>query len=316
MNSVSIPNEVYAFTDTDGTGHLPLRGAHGAGEPVAGLLVDRAVHARGHPDRRHQLRQPRPRRRRATRSVPFRPARSNNRAGAARSGRARVLVVGVELGATRPRAARLLPRRASVCTVAKAGKPVPFYGSELLDQTALQWMPAYCLNKKRFNWQDNVMPDDAALALMQSGEAAAAEVSAPGRDTTAPVGYAPTAATGWAIAFDIDRPDNAGQQMSIKLNALLLAKLLTESYPGSTSVALSHPGFVHNPLSLNLDPDFYKLNPGLDLGHWSESAATLLVELHELAGHVPADRPTSPPTRRRWRSSTGSRSTTARTRCG
>ena len=51
----------------------------------------------------------------------------------------------------------------TVCTVAKAGKPVPFYGSELLDQAALQWMPAYCLNKQRFNWQDNVMPDDGGL---------------------------------------------------------------------------------------------------------------------------------------------------------
>ena len=37
-----------------------------------------------------------------------------------------------------------------------------------------------------------------------------------------------------------------------------LAKLLTESYPGSTTVASSHPGFLHNPLSLNLDPDFIR----------------------------------------------------------
>ena len=82
--------------------------------------------------------------------------------------------------------------------------------------------------------------------------------------------------TGWAIAFDIDKPNNAGQQMTIKLNALLLAKLLTESYPGSIAVADSHPGLAHNPLSLNLDPEFQKLNPGLDTSHWSETAATIL----------------------------------------
>ena len=76
VSSVSIPNEVYAFTNTDGTGHLPVRGAHGPGEPVAGLLVDGAVHARGHPDRRHQLRQPRSRPRRATRPVTSPRARS------------------------------------------------------------------------------------------------------------------------------------------------------------------------------------------------------------------------------------------------
>ena len=86
----------------------------------------------------------------------------------------------------------------------------------------------------------------------------------------------PTAATGWGIAFDIDKPGNAGQQTTIKLDALLLAKLLTESYPGSTTVAASHPGLQDNPLSLNLDPDFIALNPGLDTSHWSEAAASIL----------------------------------------
>ena len=33
-----------------------------------------------------------------------------------------------------------------VCEAAAAGKPVPFYGSELLSQVALQWTPAYCQN--------------------------------------------------------------------------------------------------------------------------------------------------------------------------
>ncbi|HVS68652.1 MAG TPA: hypothetical protein VHE56_08885 [Mycobacteriales bacterium] len=163
----------------------------------------------------------------------------------------------------------------SVCQSASAGKPVPFYGSELLSQAALQWTPAYCQNKKRFNWQDNIMPDQAANALLGNGQAAAAEVSTR-QENDDRVGYAPTAVTGWGIGFDIDKPGNAGQQLSINLNARLIAKLLTESYPGSVAVQQSHPGFSHNPLSLNLDPEFIKLNPGLDTAHWSEAAGALM----------------------------------------
>jgi hypothetical protein len=292
VNSVSIPNEVYAFTNTDGTGSFPFEvrtalenRSLGCSQtvrctleviPIDGINCD-------NPD----------------------PDAACNQTGAlapgqVNTGQAPQDAVAPAFWASASNWERRVPvpldfsPPPSVCTVAKAGKPVPFYGSELLDQAALQWVPAYCLNKKRFNWQDNVMPDDAAFGLMQAGQAAAAEVSGRGPSDSG-VGYAPTAATGWAIAFDIDKPGNAGQQMSIKLNALLLAKLLTESYPGSTTVAASHPGFAGNPLSLNLDPDFYRLNPGLDVSHWSEAAATILsvstssTVMKELTSYIAAD---------------------------
>lgn len=175
----------------------------------------------------------------------------------------------------------------SVCTLASAdGAQVPFSGSELMDQAALQWAPAYCLNKKRFNWQEHPDTDDHAFQLMEqptiaglAPPALAAEVSnrKPGDDNVA---YAPTALTGWGIAFDIDSPDGA-QVNSLKLTPLLLAKLLTESYPGTT-LGESDPHIYDpsdgegNPESINLDPDFQKLNPGLDVLHPSEAAATLL----------------------------------------
>ncbi len=292
VNSVSIPNEVYAFTNTDGTGTFPFEvrtalenQSLGCSStvpctleviPIDGINCDK-------PDVNAACNQ--------TGDLP--PGRVN-------TGQAPQDAVAPAFWASASNWERRVPvplkfsPPPSVCTVASAGKPVPFYGSELLDQTALQWVPAYCLNKQRFNWQDNVMPDDAAFALMQSGQAAAAEVSARGAGDNG-IGYAPTAATGWAVAFDIDKPDNAGQQMTIKLNALLLAKLLTESYPGSTSVAASHPGFAHNPLSLNLDPDFSRLNPGLDLSHWSEAAATLLANstssqvMYQVSSYIASD---------------------------
>ena len=48
-----------------------------------------------------------------------------------------------------------------------------------------------------------------------------------------PVGFAPTAVTGFSIGYVIDRPDNEGEYTHLRLNARLLAKLLTESYLGS-----------------------------------------------------------------------------------
>ncbi|MBO0846997.1 MAG: hypothetical protein J2P22_16450, partial [Nocardioides sp.] len=292
VNSVSIPNEVYAFTNTDGTGTFPFE--------VRTALENQSLGCSSKVPCTLEV-------------IPIDGINCDNRDPNAACNQTGGLPPGGVNPGIAPQDAvapafwfsasnwdRRVPVPLSfsppptVCTIARAGKPVPFYGSELLDQAALQWIPAYCLNRNRFNWQDNVMPDDAAFALMQSRQAAAAEVSARGADDSG-IGYAPTAATGWAIAFDIDKPNNAGQQVSIKLNALLLAKLLTESYPGSTAVAAAHPGFSHNPLSLNLDPDFYKLNPGLDTSRWSEAAATLLATstsshvMNQLTSYIAAD---------------------------
>jgi hypothetical protein len=163
----------------------------------------------------------------------------------------------------------------SACDILDSRAPTPFYGSELLSQAAIQWAPAYCLRKDRFKWQQNSMPDDAAFAQMEQGAALAAEVSgrreAEGQD---PVGYAPTAVTGFAISYVIDKPDNAGEYTDLKLDARLLAKLLTESYPAS-SRGQTHPGLENNPLSINRDPEFQALNPGLsDIAQ--EAGATLM----------------------------------------
>ena len=43
----------------------------------------------------------------------------------------------------------------------------------------------------------------------------------------------PTALTGFAIGYNIDLPDNAGEYDDLRLNARLVAKLLTQSYLGS-----------------------------------------------------------------------------------
>lgn len=161
------------------------------------------------------------------------------------------------------------------CDVLDSRPPTAFYGSELMSQAALQWAPAYCLRKDRFKFQHNRMSDAAAFALMENGQAPAAFVSGKrpveGPD---PVAYAPTAVTGFAVSYAIDRPDNAGELDHLDLTPRLLAKLLTQSYPAS-SMGQQHPGLATNPLSMNLDPEFQKLNPGLDTTA-REAAATIL----------------------------------------
>ncbi|KQW48863.1 hypothetical protein ASC77_09065 [Nocardioides sp. Root1257] len=163
-----------------------------------------------------------------------------------------------------------------VCDVLDSRAPTGFYGSELLSQAALQWSPAYCLNKKRFKFQLNQMSDEAGWELMASGGGAAALVSSqhpvnPGAD---PVGYAPVAATGFAVGYTIDKPGNTGEYGKLRLNARLLAKLMTLSYTGSTFGA-QHPGMADNPAGIQADPEFQKLNPHLST-EGSEAGAALL----------------------------------------
>lgn len=161
------------------------------------------------------------------------------------------------------------------CDILDPRAPTAFYGSELLAQAALQWSPAYCLRDDRFKFQLNQMSDEAGWNLMESGEGAAAEVSSEHqRRGSDPVGYAPTAVTGFAIGYAIDRPDNAGEYGRLRLNARLLAKLLTESYLGS-DLGRGHPGIADNPLGIMSDPEFIKLNPGLSQNAQEAGAALL-----------------------------------------
>ncbi|GAA1915746.1 hypothetical protein [Nocardioides hwasunensis] len=161
------------------------------------------------------------------------------------------------------------------CTVLDDRAPTGFYGSELMSQASLQWSPSFCLDKKRFKFQHNKMADAAGFTLAENGGGAAAFVSS--KHTvkgTDPMAYAPTAVTGFSIGYVIDRPGNAGEFTDLKLNARLVAKLLTQSYLGS-ELGRGHPGMSANPVGINLDPEFQKLNPGLDT-ITREAAATLL----------------------------------------
>ncbi|WP_300645100.1 hypothetical protein [Nocardioides sp.] len=161
------------------------------------------------------------------------------------------------------------------CDVLDPRAPTGFYGTELLAQAALQWAPAYCLRKDRFKFQHNQMSDEAGFALMENGGGPAALVSSGHEQTGSdPVGYAPTAVTGFAVAYVVDKPDNAGEVTTLRLTPRLVAKLLTQSYLGS-DLGRGHPGIEQNPLSIIQDPEFVELNPGLPQIN-QEAGATLL----------------------------------------
>ncbi len=172
------------------------------------------------------------------------------------------------------------------CSILDDRAPTGFYGSELMSQAALQWSPAYCLNKDRFKFQHNRMADAAGFTLAESGGGVAAFVSgkheAKGSD---PMAYAPTAVTGFSIGYVIDRPQNSGAFTDLRLNARLIAKLMTQSYLGS-ELGRAHPGMATNPVSLNLDPEFQALNPGLD--SISREAAATLLSLSEASDVITA----------------------------
>jgi hypothetical protein len=70
--------------------------------------------------------------------------------------------------------------------------------------------------------------------------------------------YAPVSVTGLVVAFQID--DAHGRPVTtLKLNARLVAKLITASYRSGAD-----PAVINNPPNIFHDPEFLSLNPGVD----------------------------------------------------
>ncbi|MCL1869972.1 MAG: hypothetical protein FWF90_06110 [Promicromonosporaceae bacterium] len=157
----------------------------------------------------------------------------------------------------------------NTCDILDKRDPVSVLGSEVMTQAAMQWSPAFCLRQDRFKFLHDPMPESTAVRTMRDGGGAAAFVSnAPDASSTdgMTLGYAPVAVSGWGIGFVADLADNKGEATQLRLTPRLLAKLLTNSYPGTTfndQSAAERKDLVHNPYSLNVDPEFQQLNPGI-----------------------------------------------------
>jgi len=181
----------------------------------------------------------------------------------------------------------------NICSIVnKSNHFVQIFGSELMDQAALQWQPHFCLNKKLFTLGYVGESEPEAAGNLISGTADAALVSdQPATPFPGPVIHAPVAATAFAISFVIDNA-NGVPVTTLRLDPRLLAKLLTESYPGVAAVADEDPEILHhcpgvpvsgeectNPLNITLDPEFQALNPGITKGVGASAAASVMLAL-------------------------------------
>ncbi len=184
----------------------------------------------------------------------------------------------------------------NVCDLNSASAPLNVYGSELMIQATTQWAPKFCLSRSLFPFKHVQTGEPQAASLLKAGTIEAALTSRPpdggwGR----PVATAPIGVTGFAIAFAID--DQANHPVTtLRLDARLLAKLLTESYPAIPAIQSKDAPLSGNPLDMSQDPEFIALNPGIQHGvPASFSASTLLAlssdsdVMHALTQYITID---------------------------
>ncbi|HWI43037.1 MAG TPA: hypothetical protein VNS81_05420 [Nocardioides sp.] len=166
---------------------------------------------------------------------------------------------------------------AEVCASVSKEKPVELMGSVVLNELTASWRPRFCTTKGLFTFTHVQQADELARSLVESGEVVGAFSSAPKEGGyRRPVVQAPLAFGGFAIAFSIDGADGQRRE-DLRLNARLVAKLLTASYPATSFVRAGHPGLGENPYNLSVDPEFQQLNPGIPESATLESAAALQV---------------------------------------
>jgi hypothetical protein len=168
---------------------------------------------------------------------------------------------------------------ASACDVVSSKSSVLVYGSELMVQATGQWAPYFCLNPKLFTFVHVQTGEPQARNLLATGSSEAAFTSyAVSGGYGRPVVNAPVALTGFSISYAIDGA-NGQPYTHLRLTPLLLAKLLTESYPAELPIQEEDPALAHNPLNITLDPEFIQLNPGITQGVAASEAASELVTL-------------------------------------
>lgn len=171
-----------------------------------------------------------------------------------------------------------MAQSSAVCDVVSNSTPEDFYGSPYMTQLVQQWAPRFCLDPKLFRIQQVSTSEVASKSLLDGGLTngrylgikSVFQSMPPDSAFTNPVVQAPTAISGWGIAFVIDDV-KSHQLTSLNLDARLLAKLLTMSYPASINVAQAwaredkYQVQSHNPLDIIQDPEFRALNPNLNI---------------------------------------------------
>ncbi|HEY0246797.1 MAG TPA: hypothetical protein VGC45_00925 [Gryllotalpicola sp.] len=140
-------------------------------------------------------------------------------------------------------------------------------GSELLPIAMSSWIPAVCqADDIALGYTPNA--DFQSRQQYQQGAQSLIFTTDPLDDSTT-TAYAPVALSGVTFAFNV--VNNSSQVRQLKLDPLLIAKLLTESYldgidtnADGTQLSAHAPWIMTTePFALSEDPEFMRLNPGV-----------------------------------------------------
>jgi hypothetical protein len=189
------------------------------------------------------------------------------------------------------------------CSVVSKRASVFVYGSELMNEAAQQWSPAFCTDSKRTPFTQIAQAEPAAVNELNERSIDAAYETYPPKPAARagpPVVNAPVAVSGFAISTVVDDAQH-NEDFDVKLDPRLLAKLLTESYPDLPDIA-ENDGMADNPLNITLDPEFRALNPDVpeetaSSGYQiiTDARATLMAlssdsdVMHALTAYIAAD---------------------------
>nr|BFD92491.1 hypothetical protein KitaXyl93_38510 [Kitasatospora sp. Xyl93] len=152
-------------------------------------------------------------------------------------------------------------------------------GLEMANRAVQQWRAGLCLGDSPMTVgyvPAGGEPQARAAFLAGSSTTEVALTARPDRSPPPrPYVYAPLATTGISVTYLVDDPKTGRQIRDMRLNARLVAKLLTQSYasPGTTI-----PSVAGNPTCLFTDPEFRQLNPETAANgiHWPTSCGGTL----------------------------------------
>lgn len=168
------------------------------------------------------------------------------------------------------------------CTIGQ--KEQPTLGSDMIRQAMSSWQPTLCTSEKTtFDFLTN-QPSFVRQRVLtggadgQLGFVENPVVPPPGGP---PVVHAPVAVSGLVIGFNVQIAGSSRQVPKVRLNARLVAKMLTESYqcdvPGPTSSPVHGDLSAKNARKLDEDPEFKELNPSFAASQLSGCRAGLQV---------------------------------------
>lgn len=172
------------------------------------------------------------------------------------------------------------------CPIASANLSI--LGSPMLLRAMTQWDTGLCEQSDPLTIGYNpFLPETTAIQTVQSGQGDVALTTRPAASLVSGnvrYTYAPVAVSAVSIAYWVDNAGTGLPFTYMKLDPRLLAKMLTTSYnlgqvscdtDAGSGKALCDPGiYGKNPADIFADPEFTKLNPGINGNTVSLGSAT------------------------------------------